>query len=113
MPGEPSHNIDPHKPKDLAIKIAEQRLVVQWLDDTKSDFPLALLRKNCPCATCRTERESTQPNPLKVLKADPTDLRVVNARLVGHYAIQLYWSDGHDTGIFEFRFLRSLAASQS
>jgi DUF971 family protein len=32
----------------------------------------------------------------------------VHAELVGNYAIRFRWSDGHDTGIFDFRFLRSL-----
>ena len=32
-----------------------------------------------------------------------------DAKLVGNYAIQFTWSDGHNTGIFDFRFLRSLS----
>lgn len=39
---------------------------------------------------------------------DLSGVRVLTARLVGAYAIQFDWSDGHNTGIFDFRFLRSL-----
>ncbi|MCO6437839.1 MAG: DUF971 domain-containing protein [Phycisphaerae bacterium] len=95
-------------PADLKLRLREQELLVQWKDGTTSRFDLAVLRKNCPCATCRTEREQRDDNPLKVLRSDPTDVRVVNAKLVGQYAIQFEWSDGHDTGIFDFRYLRSL-----
>lgn len=99
---------DPNAPKDLKVKIAEQKLLIEWKDGRTSEFPLAQLRKHCPCASCRGEREKTEDNPLAILKSDPRDLRVVNARLVGNYAIQLIWSDGHDTGMFDFKLLRSL-----
>lgn len=34
--------------------------------------------------------------------------QVTGGHLVGNYAIQLDWSDGHNTGIFDFRYLRRL-----
>ncbi|MDO8629136.1 MAG: DUF971 domain-containing protein [Phycisphaerales bacterium] len=95
-------------PSDLKVKIAEQRLLVDWKDGKRSEFSLAELRRVCPCAACRTERERQSDNPLKILRSDPTGVRVVSARLVGTYAIQFDWSDGHNTGLFDFRFLRSL-----
>lgn len=96
-------------PRDLKVQLKEQRLLVEWADGSASEFSLAELRRRCPCATCRAERETATENPLRILKSDPTDLRVTEASLVGRYAIQFRWSDGHNTGIFDFRFLRSLA----
>lgn len=97
-------------PRDLRVKIKEQRLEIDWADGTSGAISLGPLRRVCPCAGCRTEREQQASNPLRILKADPTELRVVSARLVGNYALQLDWSDGHNTGIFDFRFLRTLAS---
>jgi DUF971 family protein len=108
-------------PRDLKVRLSEQKLLIEWQDGARSEYVLAELRRICPCATCRTERtESAAPKDrpnrgssdgisLQVLKADPTGVRVVSARLVGTYAVQFDWSDGHNTGIFDFRFLRSLA----
>ena len=97
-------------PRDLKVQIQAQRLVVDWMDGTRSEFSLDALRRQCPCATCRIER--SQPhNPLKILKADPGTVRVTHAKLIGSYAIQFTWSDGHDTGIFDFRYLRSIPTS--
>jgi len=31
------------------------------------------------------------------------------AEIVGNYAIQLKWKDGHDTGLYNWQFLRELA----
>ncbi len=104
-------------PVDLKLSLADQRLRVKWQDDHESALEAAILRKNCPCATCRTEREAQQKNatspgglmPLKILPAG--DLRLTGAELVGQYAIRLEWSDGHNTGIFDYRYLRSLDTS--
>lgn len=95
-------------PRDLKVRIAEQRLLIDWADGRRSEFSLHELRRICPCAGCRTEREQQRNNPLRILKFDPTGVRVVHAELVGNYAIKFRWSDGHDTGIFEFRMLREL-----
>ena len=113
IPAPPAHrgaHDDSVTPKDLKVKIADQRLHIEWKDGKHSEFSLAQLRRVCPCATCRTEREQQSSNPLRILKADPTGVHVLTARLVGAYAIQFDWSDGHNTGIFDFRFLRSLGA---
>ncbi len=95
-------------PADLSIKLAEQSLTIKWVDGQVSAMPLAKLRQRCPCAACKTDREESAKNPLAILKADPTNIRVISAKMVGNYAIQLFWSDGHDSGIFDFDFLRTL-----
>lgn len=99
---------DATTPKNLKVQLKEQRLIVDWKDGKRSEFSLDALRRECPCATCRSERDHAKQNPLRILKADPTGVRVENAELVGSYAIQFHWSDGHNTGIFDFRYLRSL-----
>lgn len=121
MTNQPTGPVDPNQrpptghapedsitPKDLKVALAEQRLIIDWNDGSRSEFSLARLRRLCPCATCRTEREQQDDNPLRILKSDPSGVRVTSAGLIGRYAIQFHWSDGHSAGIFEFRFLRSL-----
>jgi len=33
---------------------------------------------------------------------------VKHAELVGNYAMKIEWSDGHDSGIYSFQYLREL-----
>jgi DUF971 family protein len=123
MPGDPSDGANRTQagsgdgpaagPKDIKVVLAEQRLRIVWKDGRQSDYALDSLRRQCPCATCRTERQNAGNNPLKILKFNPSGLRVVSAQLVGHYAIRFTWSDGHDTGIFDFRLLRALDEAQA
>ena len=63
----------PIAPKDLKVKIKEQRLLVEWADGSRSNVTFGELRRRCPCATCRTDREKQDENPLRILKADPTE----------------------------------------
>lgn len=93
-------------PRDLKVQTKTQRLSIEWSDGSRSEYSLGELRRQCPCATCRTERGDA--NPLKILKSDPAGVRVTHADLVGTYAIRFHWSDGHNTGIFDFRYLRTL-----
>ena len=39
----------------------------------------------------------------------PDDVRPLRIEGVGRYALQIAWSDGHDSGIYPFRRLRALA----
>ncbi len=93
-------NLSRHK--DLRIK---------WSDGSESVIDLVALRKACPCATCRAEREDRAKNPLAVRSADvrEEDMVVVeDAEVVGHYGLKVRWKDGHDTGIYDFALLREL-----
>ncbi len=95
-------------PRDVKVRLAEQTLHVEWKDGQASDFEFLWLRRRCPCATCITEQQAPKPL-LPILKSDPSRvIRVEGAQLVGNYAIQFTWSDGHNSGIFDFRYLRAL-----
>ena len=83
-----------------------RHLAISWGDGEKSVFPVRDLRLACSCARCVDEwtgEEMLKPESV------PEDVRPVSIQPVGRYAIQIQWSDGHDTGIYPFDRLRSLA----
>jgi DUF971 family protein len=98
---------DPKSFKPRNIAIAGRELALAWADGHESYFPFDDLRRNCPCALCRGQREAP-PDPLRIVKA-PASGEISIARLVpvGVYAVQIVWSDGHDTGIHAFEALRA------
>ena len=71
-------------------------LTMTWADGTQAVLPVRYLRSQCPCATCREFRE-TPPDPLRVIQQDaevvPGDVHVESMQPVGHYALQLVFSD--------------------
>jgi DUF971 family protein len=87
---------------------------VQWADGTTSYFSIALLRRMSPSAESRLLREQLTKNPLTVLPAGAASsgpLTATDAELVGNYALKIRFSDGHDTGLYTWSYLRSLDPS--
>ena len=95
-----------------AIDLKKDRgLTIQWADGSSSYFSIAYLRKMSPSADMKQLRAEMKNNPLTVLPAsagsnDPITART--AELVGNYAIRIRFSDGHDTGIYSWAYLREI-----
>lgn len=101
----------PVVPADIKLKREQQELILSWPDGQLSTYTAATLRRNCPCASCRTDRQQQADNPLHILANVPDqEPQMSGAELMGNYAIKIIWSDGHDTGIFDYRYLRTLDA---
>jgi len=49
-----------------------------------------------------------------MLKAESIsdNIEIRDISLVGRYALNFRWSDGHETGIYSFRYLRELCETQ-
>ncbi len=78
-------------------------------------YALEYLRRRCPCAACRTEAPELDPAPssggLSLTVLPPGAERAAEftaVQLVGNYALRIDWADGHDTGIYDFQYLRSI-----
>ncbi len=90
---------------------APGRLIIEWDDGHVGEYSLLSLRRLCPCASCREQRKARDTNPLRVLSPAETlaqDIDVKTAEVVGNYALQFYWKDGHHEGIYTFDFLREV-----
>jgi DUF971 family protein len=90
--------------------VAEQFLAIIWEDGHESIYEGPELRRNCPCAGCRTAKPpgpaaASESGPFKLL---PPTLLLIGLEEVGNYAVRLVWSDGHSTGLYDLRLLRSL-----
>lgn len=97
----------------------EQGLTIEWSDGAKSFYPIAHLRRQSPSADARALREEMARNPLTVLPnrggagGAGGPLRALAAELVGNYALRIRFSDGHDTGIYSWAYLRSIDPAAS
>lgn len=105
------------KPASVKIHVSTGAgLDITWADGHASHFDFVYLRDNCPCATCNDERVKKESlagaspafasSPaLPMFKPKP---RAQSAQAVGQYAIQIFFSDGHSTGIYSYDHLRSI-----
>ena len=89
--------IQQHDPRTLAIS---------WADGGNSLIDVRALRLACGCANCVDEWSG---EALLAPDSVPADVAPVGIESVGRYAIQIEWTDGHNTGIYPFERLRLLA----
>jgi len=79
---------------------------VDWSDGHSTVLPYRWLRGQCPCAQCVDEWSGKR----RVGEAEVAfNVEPKSARSVGRYAIQITWTDGHDTGLFSYQYLRDLS----
>lgn len=96
--------VDRTTPLAVRLKGAENLLEIDWADGVTSRYDGAYLRFVCPCAACRGHGPGQVPEPTW---AQCKDVRMRGAEAVGGYAIRLGLSDGHDSGIYSWDFLRA------
>lgn len=94
---------------------------IVWDDAHQSTYTAAYLREKCPCATCQgthgpptTLVVRTSRAGLPILQGNgnrPPSSDVKSVLPVGKYAIRFTWADGHNGGIYSWRYLRSICPS--
>lgn len=96
-------------PEHLDLK-RDEALTVRWSDGLVSVYPVAYLRRMSPSADAQQTREELASNPLAVLKTTGADgpLKVERVEPVGRYAVRLVFSDGHQTGLYTWAYLRDI-----
>ena len=91
----------------VQIKIKEKNfLYIKWNDDTETSIKLANLRKNCPCAVCVSEKDNNSKYiPIYSIE----QLSIKDIQMIGSYAIGIVWADKHNTGIYDFNYLKKIS----
>lgn len=86
-------------------------LAIAWNDGTESFLQLEMLRRACPCAACGGEPDvmGNLSSRAGGITYSDKSFQLLGFDLVGGYAVQPRWADGHNTGIYSFTYLRRLA----
>lgn len=99
------------KPQSITLNKQEAFLEITWEDDRVCHYPLDNLREACPCVECRGGHQymGAAYDPDSILTLTPKRSYIMeDVQMVGHYAIQPTWDDGHSTGIYTWEYLRKL-----
>ncbi len=103
------------KPKAINLYRAEGYLEISWSDGTTCKYPLAHLREACPCVECRGGHANMgrDHDPDNILQLKPKQSYAIDRLdMVGNYALQPTWDDGHRTGIYSWDYLRRLCPAE-
>jgi DUF971 family protein len=108
MMSDTFHDADvSHVPEEIRVSRDKKRLVVTFPKTGRFDFPAEFLRVNSPSA----EVQGHGPGQ-RVLVAGKRDVGIAGIESVGNYAILIRFNDGHDTGIFSWRYFYELGTKQ-
>jgi DUF971 family protein len=96
-------------PQPTEIKLHQKSRVLEIAFDDGKSFRLSyeFLRVHSPSAEVRGHGPGQE-----VLQTGKKDVDITRVEPVGSYAIQLCFSDGHETGIYSWDFLYQLGEQQ-
>lgn len=86
-------------------------LALAWEDGSEHYLKLETLRRGCPCAACQGEPDVTGKVFVPKVTYNERSFQYLRHQITGGYALQLFWADGHSSGIYSFPLLRALASS--
>lgn len=91
-------------PASLRFQKSTQKLTITFDDGETFELPYSLLRLESPSAETRGHGSGPKPPPPVIAP----DLAIEKAEPVGRYAVRLFFSDGHSSGLYTWDYLREL-----
>lgn len=91
-------------PTEIRFNKAKAIVAVTFDDGFSGEIPYELLRVESPSAETRGHGSETPP-PV----AGKKNVSVKSADPVGRYALRINFSDGHDSGLYSWPYLKELA----
>jgi DUF971 family protein len=90
-------------PHQIRVNEQRDRLTLVYADGVRLELAAEYLRVESPSAEVQGHGAGQ-----KKLVTGKQNVRIKGIKPVGHYAIKIIFSDGHDTGLFTWRYLREL-----
>ena len=91
------------KPERIIVSKAKDKLTLVYKMGDRISLSAEYLRVYSPSAEVRGHHPSDH-----VLQYGKKNVRIINVKKVGLYAIQLVFDDGHDSGIYSWDYIFSL-----
>jgi len=96
-----------HWPDEIRLNKEKTRLRVRFGADKTFELPAEYLRVESPSAEVQGHGPGQRQTVGGKLRVTITALEPV-----GHYAVRIIFSDGHDTGLFTWAYLHQLGEEQ-
>lgn len=95
------------------VQLIGDELAMRWSDGAESYLSLERFRRACPCAMCGGEPDVLGNISRPDVTYTPSSFELIAWQLIGGYALQPRWGDGHSTGLYSFQYLRRLTTEPS
>ncbi|MDD5328852.1 MAG: DUF971 domain-containing protein [Sulfuricella sp.] len=95
-------------PTEIKLHQKSRMLEVAFSDGKRFELPCEFLRVYSPSAEVRGHGPGQE-----VLQVGKKNVEITDVRPVGSYAVQLVFSDGHDSGLYSWDYLYDLGVNQA
>jgi DUF971 family protein len=94
-------------PTEIKLRTASRVLEVSFGDGSRFQLPFEYLRVHSPSAEVKGHGPGQE---VLVLGKENVGIKAIDP--VGQYAVKLVFDDGHDTGLFTWKYLHELGREQ-
>jgi len=94
-------------PTEIKLHQKSRMLEIAFSDGQRFELPCEFLRVYSPSAEVRGHGPGQE-----VLQVGKKNVEITDVQPVGSYAVQLVFSDGHDSGLYSWDYLHDLGVNQ-
>ncbi|HEX7719773.1 MAG TPA: DUF971 domain-containing protein [Woeseiaceae bacterium] len=94
-------------PLEIRLRKAARLLCIEFDDGSRFELPFEYLRVHSPSAEVKGHGPGQE-----VLQTGKEQVLITQVEPVGHYAVRLVFDDGHDSGLFTWKYLYELGRDQ-
>jgi DUF971 family protein len=94
-------------PVEIRLRVRSRLLEVSFADGTRFRLPAEYLRVHSPSAEVQGHGVE-----VGVLVSGKERVGISAVEPIGHYAVRLVFDDGHDTGLYTWKYLHELGTQQ-
>ena len=95
-------------PTEIKLHQTSRKLEIAFDNDARFELPFEFLRVSSPSAEVRGHGPGEG-----ILQVGKKNIEVKGIEPIGNYAVQLIFSDGHDTGLFSWKYLYELGENHA
>jgi len=92
-----------------SIELIGNEVAIRWTDGREDYYPMEVLRACSPSAANIGEKDLFGRTIGGTDQREFPGVRVVDYDLSGTYAVRFIFSDGHQSGLFSFKWLEAIA----
>jgi len=96
-----------YTPTEIRLQKKSRQIVVAFEDGNRFELSFEYLRVHSPSAEVKGHGPGQE-----VLQTGKENVLVTAVEPVGHYAVRLVFDDGHDTGLFTWKYLYQLGTQR-
>ena len=96
-----------YTPTEIRLQKKSRQVVIAFDNGDRFELSFEYLRVNSPSAEVKGHGPGQE-----VLQTGKENVQVMAIEPVGHYAVRLVFDDGHDTGLFTWKYLYELGTAR-